>query len=131
MLRCIAAGVLCVLMIVVVACSEVQPTVETVPSATPTATAIITPTVVVAISTDTPVPAPTSLPTDFAPSSPTPMPTLDFSAYTNGDVYPGAYGNPHTGTHANFGTYANSDAIACVGEQAESGAYGRHCRDYN
>ncbi len=55
----------------------------------------------------------------------------DFSAYTNGDVYPGAYGNPHTGTHANFGTYANSDAIACVGEQAESGAYGRHCRDYN
>ena len=67
-------------LILLAACAEVQPTVETVPSATPTATAIITPTVIVAESVDSPASTPTELPMDTPNSAPIATSTLQPTA---------------------------------------------------
>ncbi len=71
MFRCVVTATLFTVMMILAACSEAQPTVETVPSATPTATAIITPNVIVAETPDTPVSTPTNVPKDASDSAPT------------------------------------------------------------
>ena len=76
MLRLIATVVLFAGVMMLAACSEAQPTVQIVPSATPTATAIIAPVVATTEPTDTSLPTPTVSPanTPMLASTSTPFP---------------------------------------------------------